>query len=337
MTPGDGGGGQFYSVISQSHRTTSKDQLLSLMTNLWHITEPLFKVQVNWESCKNTRKWIFWMWAKHYRIYFCCDFLSCRTSSWIRERICRNSKSSKSGCWWRVVQKFNIIIIFIIVIIIIIIIIFFWNFHPGKPKVSLSFGPSYVEKNKNITLPTCHVTSYPPAVITWSKGLGELIQARAVSKDGQLSITNAQKKDSGLYKCKATNILGYDSAVTHLSVVELPQFTARPPEQLKELLNRNITIPCRATGDPKPTVTWVKENGELPLGRSTVSVDGTLQIWNTKEEDSGRYTCVAASAVKFKALSVMKLTVTRGRIFHAHHSLTYSFTRTFWSLYPAWL
>ena len=184
--------------------------------------------------------------------------------------------------------------------------------------------------NFGTTLPTCHVTSYPPAVITWSKGLGELVQARAVSKDGQLSIINAQKKDSGLYKCKATNILGYDSAVTHLSVVELPQFTARPPEHLKELAHRNITVPCRATGDPKPTITWMKENGELPLGRSTVSVDGTLQIWNSKEEDSGRYTCMAASAALFKALSVMKLTVTTGgKTFRIHPSLMYSFTRTF--------
>ena len=180
---------------------------------------------------------------------------------------------------------------------------------PGKPKVSLSFGPTYVEKNKNITLPTCHVTAYPPAVITWSKVHGELIQARAVSKDGQLSIANAQKKDFGVYKCKAANLMGYHSALTHLSVVELPQFTARPPAQLKEFTNNNITVPCQATGDPRPTVTWVKENGELPLGRSKVRVDGTLQVWNTKEEDSGRYICMAVSAEVFKAFSAMKLIV----------------------------
>ena len=131
-------------------------------------------------------------------------------------------------------------------------------------------------------------------------------------KDGQLSITNAQKKDSGLYKCKASNILGQHFAVTHLSVVELPQFTVTPPAQLKEFTNHNVTVPCQATGDPKPTVTWMKENGELPFGRSKVSVDGTLEIWNTKEEDSGRYTCMASSAVIFKAFSLMKLTVTTG-------------------------
>ena len=170
------------------------------------------------------------------------------------------------------------------------------------------------------------MTSYPPAVITWSKVHDELVQARALSKDGHLSITNAQKKDFGLYKCKATNILGYDSAVTQLSVVEIPQFTARAPEQLKEFKNRNITVPCRATGDPKPTITWMKENGELPLGRSKVSVDGTLQIWNTKEENSGRYTCMAVSAAVFRAFSIMKLTVTRGEVVPVliYHDLRHS-------------
>ena len=143
---------------------------------------------------------------------------------------------------------------------------------------------------------------------------GELVQARAVLEDGQLSIKNAQKKDSGLYKCKASNSLGHDLAVTQLNVVELPQFTIRPSAQLELSENRNITVPCQATGDPKPTVTWVKENSELPSGRSKVSVDGTLEIWNTKEEDSGRYTCKASSAEVLKASSAMMLTV-RGNMF----------------------
>ena len=206
------------------------------------------------------------------------------------------------------------------------------KFFSGKPNVSLPFGPSYVEKTKNITLPTCHVTSYPPAVITCSKVHGEMVQGRTLSKDGQLSITNAQKKDSSLYKCQATNILGHHSAVTHLSVVELPQFTVRPPGQLKEPTSHNVTVHCQATGDPKPTVTWMKENGELPLGRSNVGVDGALQIWNSKEEDSGTYTCMAASAAVFKAaFTVMKLTVkTRGRIIRIHLLPMYSCTRIFW-------
>ena len=74
--------------------------------------------------------------------------------------------------------------------------------------------------------------SFPPAVMTWSKVHGEQAQSRTVLKDGKLSIMHAQKTDFGLYKCKASNDLGHDSAVTHLSVVQLPQFTVTPPAQL---------------------------------------------------------------------------------------------------------
>jgi len=179
----------------------------------------------------------------------------------------------------------------------------------SKPKISLSLGPSYVEKDKKVTLPECHVTGFPPAVITWTKVLGEMTRTRAVSKDGQLSIMNAQKLDSGFYKCKASNILGQISAVTQLNVVELPQFTVTPPPLLKVFANHNITIPCEATGDPQPKVTWTKQNVELPFGRSKVSVDGTLHFWNLRKEDSGIYTCMASSAEVLKAFTAVKLTV----------------------------
>ena len=103
-----------------------------------------------------------------------------------------------------------------------------------------------------------------------------MAQSRIVLKDGHLSIINADKKDSGLYKCKASNKIGHDSAVTQLNVVQLPHFTVIPPAQLKVTTIQNITVPCQATGDPQPKVTWVKENSELPAGRSRISKDGTL-------------------------------------------------------------
>ena len=158
------------------------------------------------------------------------------------------------------------------------------------------------------------MTGFLPAVITWSKVHGELAHSRTVEKDGQLSIIHAQKLDFGLYKCKASNDLGHDSAVTHPSVVQLPQFTVTPPAQLKGFTTHNVTVPCQATGDPQPKVTWVKENGELPVGRSKVSEDGTLRIWNAKEEDSGRYTCTASSNKVFaEAVSRMELTIVKGK------------------------
>ena len=151
--------------------------------------------------------------------------------------------------------------------------------------------------------------SFPPAVISWSKLTGR-VSSRAIFKDGQLSIINAHKKDSGLYRCEASNSLGQDSALTQLVVVELPRFTISPPAKLNVFVYNDITVPCQATGDPKPTIRWKKENGQLPSGRSKIGLNGTLEIWSAKEEDSGRYTCIASSNEIFaKATLTMELTV----------------------------
>ena len=184
----------------------------------------------------------------------------------------------------------------------------FSKYPTDKPNISLSPGPTYFEKGKNITLPKCHVTSFPPAVITWSRVRGELAYSRTVVKDGQLSIISAQKRDSGLYECKVSNDLGDDSALTLLSVLELPRFTSNPPAQLNVRQEQNISVSCQAAGDPKPKIMWVRENSQLPVGRSQVSPEGTLQIRNIKDEDSGIYICIAISAQLFKR-SLMQLTV----------------------------
>lgn len=96
---------------------------------------------------------------------------------------------------------------------------------------------------------------------------------------GQLSITNAKKEDSGFYQCRATNKIGVDLAVTHLIVVGAPVFTVRPPLQRRIKHGKNITIRCKAIGDPKPRITWIRENGVLPSGRSKVRADGRLKVW----------------------------------------------------------
>lgn len=46
-------------------------------------------------------------------------------------------------------------------------------------------------------------------------------------------------------------------------------------------------------GDPKPIVTWHRENRELPEGRSRVLLDNTLRIEDVRPEDQGRYICKA--------------------------------------------
>ncbi|KAL4657330.1 hypothetical protein GN956_G4875 [Arapaima gigas] len=64
---------------------------------------------------------------------------------------------------------------------------------------------------------------------------------------------------------------------------------------------RDIILPCRAVGDPPPTVKWLKDsNGNsapVPTdGRRSVHSNGSFVIRMVKAEDSGYYTCLATNS-----------------------------------------
>ncbi len=54
-------------------------------------------------------------------------------------------------------------------------------------------------------------------------------------------------------------------------------------------LGENLTVPCLASGNPKPEIIWTREgdNRRIPAERS----DGCLRIRGAEEADAGRYMC----------------------------------------------
>ena len=50
---------------------------------------------------------------------------------------------------------------------------------------------------------------------------------------------------------------------------------------------------CKPRGNPKPQITWLKQNSSLPSNKRIVQSRGTLMIRDVTPQDGGMYTCQA--------------------------------------------
>ena len=142
------------------------------------------------------------------------------------------------------------------------------------------------------------MTGYPAPVVIWRKASGQLPQRRVKYNNSSLQLLNAQKKDSDLYICSATNLLGNLYKKTLVVIVSHPRFTVKPPVSIFAVLGDILTLNCSATGDPQPVISWRKQGGHLPVGRNQ-QINGALVIRDIKKNDTGYYTCTATSAGVF--------------------------------------
>ena len=67
---------------------------------------------------------------------------------------------------------------------------------------------------------------------------------------------------------------------------------SRKPSSVIVEEGQNVSLICKATGQPTPTVTWRKAFSQLSKEKTTV-VDGNLTILNIGRADGGAYACVA--------------------------------------------
>ena len=138
---------------------------------------------------------------------------------------------------------------------------------------------------------------------------GQLSQERVKYNNSNLQILHARKIDSDVYLCSATNLLGGFKKKTLVVIVSHPRFTVKPPVSIFAALGDTLTLNCSATGDPQPVISWRKQGGHLPVGRSQ-QLNGALVIREIKENDTGRYIlyyyyiCTATSAGVFKVETV---------------------------------
>ena len=103
----------------------------------------------------------------------------------------------------------------------------------------------------------------------------------------------------GFYKCVIRN--HYDSVqsdMARLDVHQMPSFSSRAKNRTVSL-GEKVKLSCYADGYPEPVISWTRADGynfDDVRGRLVISPDArTLTISDVTENDTGRYSCVAAN------------------------------------------
>ncbi|XP_061577046.1 neuronal cell adhesion molecule-like isoform X13 [Cololabis saira] len=188
----------------------------------------------------------------------------------------------------------------------------FVNVLSEPPRVLTPANKVYQVIKNHQALLDCSSFGSPIPKITWFK------DSRSSTLDGDpyilhdngtLEIRIAQDRNSGKYTCAARNMLGIDENHVYLEVKE-PTRILRQPEYKVVQRGRSVVFECKVKHDPSliPTMTWLKDDGELPDDERLVVDSDSLTITDVTENDAGVYTCIMNTTLDHDSASA-ELTV----------------------------
>ena len=181
-----------------------------------------------------------------------------------------------------------------------------YNCFCFKVRALITHKPSSitVEEGQNVSL-QCKAIGLPLPRVTWRKAFSKLPVKRSSIVNGNLSIRSITKADSGTYACSAKNLLGDDSAVAVVMVIETLQFILAPLNKVTVLESCKETLHCRAQGSKK--IFWKRVGKQMPRNH-VVYPNGTLLLTNVSPNDAGSYTCIAKNSLRsIEASSVVEV------------------------------
>ncbi|XP_074468155.1 roundabout homolog 3 isoform X4 [Sebastes fasciatus] len=159
----------------------------------------------------------------------------------------------------------------------------------------------------------CGTKGNPPPAVFWQKEGSQILlfpiqepsQAGrfSVSLSGELTVADVQVEDSGYYICQAISVAGSILTKALLEVESapsdrLPPLIRQGPANHTLAPGSTAQLHCHILGNPIPSIQWEKD-GQRILGndgRISLMENGTFQITNLQETDSGVYTCLASSS-----------------------------------------
>ncbi|XP_062268361.1 protein turtle homolog A [Platichthys flesus] len=134
--------------------------------------------------------------------------------------------------------------------------------------------------------------SYVPRVHPQYEGRVSLVRVTS------MRLEDLRLEDQGSYECrillldKPTDELR-NGTWTRLSVTAPPTFTKAPPPAMEALVGGRLSLPCVASGNPPPTITWLKDGSVIERINYQ---DGALSLGAVSVQSVGRYTCHASNS-----------------------------------------
>ncbi|AWP01859.1 putative immunoglobulin superfamily DCC subclass member 4-like [Scophthalmus maximus] len=148
----------------------------------------------------------------------------------------------------------------------------------------------------------CQIEGVPTPVITWEKNKVAVPEetSRFISlPNGVLQILEVTKEDEGAYRCVASNSARKD--ISHEARLTVPAGSAEalnrvvivaPPQNATVVLGRPAVMECMAQGQPKPLVSWSRQDGK-PISTDVAVLATNLVIRDTRRHHAGVYVCRA--------------------------------------------
>uniref|UniRef100_G3P8Q3 Roundabout, axon guidance receptor, homolog 3 (Drosophila) n=1 Tax=Gasterosteus aculeatus aculeatus TaxID=481459 RepID=G3P8Q3_GASAC len=180
------------------------------------------------------------------------------------------------------------------------------------PQISTKPRDQIATQGRSIAF-QCGTTGNPQPAIFWQKEGSQMLLfpgqppsqsgRYSVSMSGELTIADVHPEDSGFYICQAISVAGSVLTKAMLEVEggpsgRVPPIIRQGPSNQTVSRGATAQLHCRVIGGPSVKISWEKD-GERLLGnkpRQILMENGTLQITDIKDTDSGTYTCEVSSA-----------------------------------------
>ncbi|XP_045133366.1 peroxidasin-like isoform X1 [Portunus trituberculatus] len=181
------------------------------------------------------------------------------------------------------------------------------------PRLTVEPDDMYVSPGSNVQF-TCEADGVPQPIVTWYKDGQNIFPfgGYTLSLHGfTLGVQQVQPSNEGEYTCRARNAAGAQeaSAVLYVRDRVAPIIHTEPRDMLAKEDDEVVVLPCRADGQPRPSVSWRKDGDIVtPNDKYRIESDDSLSIHNITQDDAGLYECTAQNSIGY-ATATARVTV----------------------------